>query len=145
MNSTDAPISKPLNAPRFLIIGAGSRGNAYARAVTTVTSGVIAAVAEPDKLKRNVLGCKYIWGPAGQSRDDQAFESWQTWLKWEKARRKSAASSSADSVQVKGVDGVFIVSTFILASLFAALMPVSAPLTRLMPQSSRLSHHSISM
>jgi len=49
--------------PRFLIIGAGSRGNAYAQAVHHSGLGIIAGVADPIISKRVALGAQYIWIP----------------------------------------------------------------------------------
>ncbi|KAL4954497.1 NAD binding Rossmann fold oxidoreductase, partial [Aspergillus filifer] len=77
-----------MKQPTFLIIGAGSRGTAYARAITTSTNGRIAAVAEPHEYKRKLLGETYIWGANKQSSEGQEFTSWQEWLRYEKGRRK---------------------------------------------------------
>src|SRR6266536_5786639 len=70
-----SPVAKP---PRFLIIGGGSRGNAYARSVTRTTGGVIAAVAEPQPFQRDEIGRKYSWGPQGRKSPGpgEAFASW---------------------------------------------------------------------
>jgi predicted dehydrogenase len=86
------PISvpPPLN---FLVIGAGSRGTAYARAINVATPGRVAAVAEPDVFKRQEFGRMFIWGPDGQPTYGQEFEGWEEWLAWETARRKAATSS----------------------------------------------------
>ncbi|MCJ1325493.1 hypothetical protein MMC10_002156 [Thelotrema lepadinum] len=90
--------------PRFLIIGAGSRGNAYAEAVTDLKTGIISSVADPIASKRQSLGKKHIWnGKAGQ--EDQEFDSWEQFLKYEVARRKR--ESSGERV-LPGVDGVFV-------------------------------------
>jgi predicted dehydrogenase len=45
---------------KLLIIGAGSRGNAYARAITTSPKASVYAVAEPDTYKRQIFGKRYI-------------------------------------------------------------------------------------
>ena len=67
--------------PRILIIGAGSRGTAYATAVNDLGLGVIAAVAEPDAYKRQQLGARFIWkdGPTA----GQAFEDWRDFVRWQ--------------------------------------------------------------
>lgn len=109
MNGVAAPPAKVPGAPRFLVIGAGSRGCAYARAVTTATAGVVAAVAEPDDFKRKHFGTRYIWGPDNEPREGQAFKSWQVWLEWETSRRKIACSVRAGPHMVSSVQGVFIV------------------------------------
>ena len=93
--------------PQFLVIGAGSRGYSYARAVTLATSGEIAAVAEPDDFKRRAFGKKYIWGNQ-LPRPGQEFVSWQDWLRWETARRTASSESLADGESRQHVTGVFI-------------------------------------
>jgi hypothetical protein len=92
------------NPPRLLIIGAGSRGNAYARATAESTNGITIAVAEPIAYKRKQLGEKYIWGKAGPA-EGQEFEDWRAFLKWELQRREKA--NRGEDVPV-GVDGAFI-------------------------------------
>ncbi|KAJ5582461.1 Oxidoreductase N-terminal [Penicillium sp. DV-2018c] len=96
---------------RFLVIGAGSRGNAYGRAVTTATPGIIHAVAEPHAFKRRDFGQKYIWGASGHPNEGQEFADWREWLDWELSRRKLAQSLDPNSSQTRippGVTGVFI-------------------------------------
>ncbi|CZT41893.1 related to dehydrogenases and related proteins [Rhynchosporium secalis] len=93
-----------LNPPRLLIIGAGSRGTAYARATGESTNGIVVAVAEPIAYKRKLLGDAYIWGKAGPS-EGQEFEDWKQFLTWEQERRIKAARG--EDVP-EGVDGVFI-------------------------------------
>ncbi|THX12810.1 streptomycin biosynthesis protein StrI [Aureobasidium pullulans] len=91
--------------PRILIVGAGSRGNAYARAVSESGQGIVAAVAEPIAFKRNLLGSKYIWGSKNSPSDGQEFEDWRAFLQWETNRRTDAAAGR----QVPpGIDGIFI-------------------------------------
>ena len=102
--SEHPPIGKENTCPRLLIIGAGARGNAYARAVTESTNGTIAAVAEPIAYKRETLWKKYI-------RDDneptqgQLFTGWEEFYEHECRRRESA---KAGQDVPPGVDGVFI-------------------------------------
>lgn len=98
-----APLAK--NAPRFLVIGAGSRGNSYARAVTNATNGVVHAVAEPDPFKRREYGRKYIWRD-GSPGEGQEFGDWEDWLQWETARRRKENEGGGDVP--RGVDGVFV-------------------------------------
>ena len=95
--------------PRLLIIGAGARGNAYARAVTESTTASIVAVAEPIQHKREALGRKYIWGTAGQPApgQGQSFDGWIEFAQYEQRRRKKQAVDGEGSVPL-GVDGVFI-------------------------------------
>lgn len=90
--------------PRLLVIGGGSRGNAYARAVKESTNGLIVAVAEPLELQRRQLGRKYIWGNAGP-KEGQEFCGWREYLDYE-LRRRRLAESGKDVPQ--GVDGIFV-------------------------------------
>lgn len=92
-------------APRFVVIGGGSRGSAYARAVVASTNGQIGAVAEINPFVRSEFGRKYIWGERKPA-DHEAFEDWKSWLEWEDARRKNP-SVVADPNYVP-VTGVFI-------------------------------------
>lgn len=91
--------------PRILIIGAGSRGNAYARAVRDSGLGIVAAVAEPILLKRRLLGSKYIWGEGNKPEPDQQFGDYRAWIHWETDRRKVAATGIN---ALPGIDGVFV-------------------------------------
>ncbi|KAH8592403.1 NAD binding Rossmann fold oxidoreductase-like protein [Bisporella sp. PMI_857] len=93
-----------INPPRLLIIGAGSRGNAYAHATETASNGIVVAVADPIVYKRRRLGERYIWGKTGPS-EGQEFEDWSHFVAYEQDRRSRAARG--DDVP-EGVDGVFI-------------------------------------
>ncbi|RHZ66864.1 Gfo/Idh/MocA family protein [Aspergillus thermomutatus] len=110
----DLPSTLPNPQPlRFLVIGAGSRGNAYARAVTTSTPALIHAVAEPHAFKRADLGRRYIWGEKGRPADGQEFSDWREWLDWEKRRRGRAQQQQQQQQHPshaggEGVDGVFV-------------------------------------
>ncbi|KAL5437325.1 hypothetical protein PMIN05_006275 [Paraphaeosphaeria minitans] len=76
------------NPPRILIVGAGSRGSAYARAALASTNSVVAAVAEPVAYKRAAFGQKYVWGGGGQAGAGQQFEGWREWRAYEEGRRE---------------------------------------------------------
>jgi len=89
--------------PRILIIGAGSRGNAYARAIKQSGLGVVAAVADPVAYKRKLLGSKYIWNDLAEPLPGQEFEGWQQFVTWEQQRR--AGQSGRNQLKI---DGVFI-------------------------------------
>ncbi|KAJ4169545.1 hypothetical protein NW754_016573 [Fusarium falciforme] len=91
--------------PRFLIIGAGSRGRNYAEAIDSVTNGVVAAVAEPLKFKRETLGRRHIWGD-GEPGEGQSFLDWRDFLKYEQDRRRRAAAGEENVPE--GVDGAFV-------------------------------------
>ncbi|KIX99681.1 uncharacterized protein Z520_04316 [Fonsecaea multimorphosa CBS 102226] len=94
--------------PQFLVIGAGSRGHAYARAVEASTSGTIAAVAEIDPFKRQEFGRRYIWGRDGQPKDSQSFGRWEEWVAWEKRRREDADKAGGPEPGYLPITGVFI-------------------------------------
>jgi len=89
--------------PHILIIGAGSRGDTYARAVKKSGLGVVAAVADPILYKRRLLGSKYIWSNETQPSPGQEFEGWQQYVVWEKQRRAGKLDSD-----MPAIDGVFI-------------------------------------
>lgn len=91
---------------RLLIIGAGSRGNAYAKAVTASTPAIIASVAEPIAFKRKALGKKYIWHSKPRQAD-QEFEDWKAFLHYETDRREKVKAGHAEKV-LPGLDGVFV-------------------------------------
>ena len=99
--------------PKFLVLGAGSRGHAYATAVTVATHGTIAAVAEPHDFKRNEFGRAFIWGKDGRAKDGQEFSGWKQYVEWE-LRRKSnyVPSRNTDGGDlndyVPSITGVFI-------------------------------------
>ena len=106
LNHLDAPTRPAFsdNPPRILIIGAGSRGNAYARATARSSNGIVVCVAEPIAYKREKLGEAYIWGRKSPV-DGQQFSGWKEFLRWELTRR----IRQADGEDVpEGVDAVFI-------------------------------------
>lgn len=90
--------------PRLVIIGAGNRGTVYAAAIQSSTNGILAAVVEPNDVKRRLLGRKYIWGKGAPS-EGQEFKDWPQFVAWELQRRKK--ESSGESVP-EGVDGVLV-------------------------------------
>lgn len=116
--SSDSATAKKGKTPRLLVIGAGSRGNSYARAVTNATSGVVHAVAEIDPFKRREFGRKYIWGAEGKPAPGQEFSHWRDWIEWEtscreqRQRQRQQQVDGDDDDDEKeggdGVDGVFV-------------------------------------
>lgn len=92
--------------PRLLIIGAGSRGNAYARAVVDSNLGQVVAIAEPIAFKRCLLGSKYIWPNQTTHAPEQEFENWADYIQYELQRRKDAAAGNPNVLP--GIDGVFV-------------------------------------
>ncbi|KAB8268390.1 hypothetical protein BDV30DRAFT_14961 [Aspergillus minisclerotigenes] len=110
LSSPSPPHAHSAKSLRFLVIGAGSRGNAYARAVTNATSGMIHAIAEPHPFKRQEFGRNYIWGDSGTPKDGQEFKDWRDWLRWEVKRRAQSSTTVTNGTNraTPGVDGVFI-------------------------------------
>ncbi|KAM7197671.1 NAD(P)-binding protein [Naviculisporaceae sp. PSN 640] len=92
--------------PRILIIGAGQRGWAYAKAVCSVTNGIIAAVAEPNDYKRTKFGYSFIWGKEPAAREGAAFHDWRDFVDYETQRRARVLSGSGDAPP--GVDAAFV-------------------------------------
>ena len=91
--------------PRFLVIGAGQRGTAYASAVEREDlPAIIAAVADPIRSKRSTFGKKYVWKD-GTPRADQDFDSWQQFLTYESSRREAEATGEK---VFAGVDGIIV-------------------------------------
>ncbi|KAK4449369.1 hypothetical protein QBC34DRAFT_448753 [Podospora aff. communis PSN243] len=94
------------NPPRVLIIGAGSRGRAYARAIRGSSNGVVVAVAEPDDYKRTEFGRNMIWGAEGQPAEGAVFRDWREFIVYEKHRR-GRIDAGEPSVPL-GVDAAFV-------------------------------------
>ncbi|KAK5990527.1 putative oxidoreductase YjhC [Cladobotryum mycophilum] len=99
------------NPPRFIIIGAGSRGLGYAKAIDRASNGVVAAVADPIKFKRDILGRNHIWRGGGGDGDDgpkegQSFPDWREFLGYELNRRQRVTAGERDVPE--GVDGAFV-------------------------------------
>ncbi|KAL3467956.1 hypothetical protein BJX64DRAFT_80784 [Aspergillus heterothallicus] len=93
---------------KFLVIGAGSRGNAYARAIITSPKACVYAVAEPDPYKRQIFGQRFIWGDEDKPKDKgQEFQGWRDWIAFEMNRRRSPPTTD-DHNAPEGVDGLFI-------------------------------------
>ncbi|KAH8691180.1 putative NAD binding Rossmann fold oxidoreductase [Talaromyces proteolyticus] len=116
-----AMLQKPKEL-KFLVIGAGSRGNAYSEPITETTSAQIYAVAEPLPYKRQLFGRKYIWGPDGSPQEGQEFVDWKAWLEWETDRRRRQAQGEPVP---DGVDGVFVCT---LDEMHVEIMVAIAPL-----------------
>ncbi|AEO65793.1 uncharacterized protein THITE_2113231 [Thermothielavioides terrestris NRRL 8126] len=108
--STTSPLTQAVDGvqepPRFLIIGAGSRGQTYARCVRSSTNGVVAAIAEPDDYKRNRFGETMIWGSQAPPPEGAAFRDWREFVAYE-ARRRARAEAGEKDVP-PGVDAVFV-------------------------------------
>ncbi|KAK5137536.1 hypothetical protein LTR08_008516 [Meristemomyces frigidus] len=114
----DGPTSKP----RFAIIGAGSRGNAYAAAIVRSGLGVVAAIVEPIEFKRQQLGVKYIWHATGRT-SSQEYSDYKAFVTSEHKRRKASNGSSPD--RDDAIDGVFVC---VPDSLHHAIVTALAPL-----------------
>ncbi|TQV99736.1 hypothetical protein V2A60_005181 [Cordyceps javanica] len=103
-------VDKPINnektesSPRFVIIGAGARGFAYASTIHKLTNGVVVAVAEPLKFSRENLGKKFIWKDGPE--EGQSFSGWSEYLDYEIARRKRVADGEKNVPL--GAEGAFV-------------------------------------
>jgi predicted dehydrogenase len=96
------PFSK--SPPRLVIVGAGSRGDAFGKAIKDHSNGIFVSVVEPIALKRKQFGRRYIWGKSSSS-EGQEFEDWKDFLTWETERRSKAALGQE---VIEGCDGIFI-------------------------------------
>ena len=107
----------------FLIIGAGSRGTAYATAISEnpTVNGYVSAIAEPVASKRRSFWQKYISGRKEQE-PGHVFETWQEFLGYELDRR--VRKRKGESV-LEGVDGVFVC---VLDEMHAEIITALAPL-----------------
>ena len=101
------PIRPPMsvNPPRILIIGAGSRGRAYARAIASSCNGIVTAVAEPDEYKRKHFGSTFIWAEH-EPADGACFDDWRGFISYETQRRERA--EAGDTSVPPGVDAAFV-------------------------------------
>lgn len=107
--------------PRIAIIGAGSRGDAYARATVESGLGIVTAVVEPIEFKRNLLGSKYIWRK-GQPASGQAFANLKDFIAFQHAK---SGDNAADPTSSNTVDGVFLcVRDDLHIQVVAALAPL---------------------
>ncbi|KAF2262791.1 streptomycin biosynthesis protein StrI [Lojkania enalia] len=95
--------------PRILVVGAGSRGTAYARSALSATNALVVAVAEPVAYKRAEFGRKFIWGEDRGPGAYQEFEGWREWVEFEEMRRKRVAAGEKGVELEEGrVDAVFV-------------------------------------
>jgi predicted dehydrogenase len=94
------PPAPAADAPRVLVIGAGSRGLAYALATEATGLARIAAVAEPRAAVRARLGARFVWGAGGRAGEGQEFAGWEEWVAWEEARRARAGSRIEDGIEI---------------------------------------------
>lgn len=109
---------------RVAIIGAGSRGNAYAAATIASGLGIVVAVVEPIDFKRNLLGSKYIWKGRKPS-TGEAFKDWRGFIESQRQRNADAAGSHASTSRPR-VDAVFVcVRDELHAEVVTALAPLN--------------------
>ncbi len=105
----------------FLIIGAGSRGNAYATALTQSVSNVqarIGAIAEPITSKRNAFEQRFV----REHETCQLFGTWQAYVEFEKGRqRREVQGERTDGA----IDGVFVCT---LDEMHVEIITALAPL-----------------
>lgn len=113
--------SRPLS---FLIIGAGSRGNAHATAISEnhAINAHVGAIAEPIASKRQSFWRKYISRRSTEPRRGDVFETWQEFLDYELDRRDRERKGEP---VLEGVDGVFVC---VLDEMHAEIITTLAPL-----------------
>lgn len=105
----------------FLIIGAGSRGNAYASALTqsaSNTQSCIGAIAEPIVSKRKAFERRYV-------REDEvcrSFDTWQSYVQFERDRQERESNGELTD---GAIDGVFVCT---LDEMHAEIITALAPL-----------------
>lgn len=97
--------------PRLLIIGAGSRGRAYARATRTSSNGIVSAVAEPDDYKRTEFARTLLGNPGATAAEvlpaeSTVFRDWREFIAYEEARRARVLAGDKDVPP--GVDAAFV-------------------------------------
>ncbi|KAK0754056.1 NAD(P)-binding protein [Schizothecium vesticola] len=96
--------------PRLLIIGAGSRGRAYARATRTSSNGIVCAVAEPDDYKRTEFVRTLLGNPGAAAEvlpaEGSVFKDWREFIVYEEARRARVLAGDKDVPP--GVDAAFV-------------------------------------
>ncbi len=107
--------------PRVVVIGAGSRGNAYSKAVCAEGLGTIVAVAEPNAFKRRAFGKKYIWDD--KPAPGQEFIGWKEYVLCENNKRATGADNQ-DAV-LPGADTAFIC---VLDEMHVEVIKALAPL-----------------
>ena len=116
-NTTNANTGTPMPArisktgPTFLVIGAGSRGHAYANAVTIATNGRVVAVCEPDEGKRRGFWERYIKPhrsnevvEAAGSEVPAEGECWSGWEEWIASYSAIGSEQSSGKGDRKGDD-----------------------------------------
>ncbi|RKU41674.1 hypothetical protein DL546_004762 [Coniochaeta pulveracea] len=92
------------NPVRVLVIGAGSRGCAYAEAIRGFPNAHVVAVAEPDAFKREQFSERYCI--ERERSEGVLFADWKEFIDYEKQRRLRAQTGSP-TVE-PGVDAVFV-------------------------------------
>ena len=108
----------------FLIIGAGSRGNAYASALTQCPSDVpicIAGIAEPVPSKRRAFVQKYARNRKRYP-ECHEYDTWQQYVSSEKDWQSRGFHEKASHV---AIDGVFVC---VLDEMHAEIITALAPL-----------------
>lgn len=91
---------------RYLVIGAGSRGNAYAEALQNSASNAsVAAIAEPNDFKRRIFGERFIWGD-GSPKAGQSFRGWQDFV--QETYHELHLEIKGKKREYPMIDGVFV-------------------------------------
>jgi predicted dehydrogenase len=97
-------LEESVNPVRVLVIGAGSRGCAYAEAILGFPNAHVVGVAEPDAFKRKQFAERYC--VVKKRSEGDSFADWKEFINYEKQRRLREQAGSADVEP--GVDAVFV-------------------------------------
>jgi predicted dehydrogenase len=118
------------NAPRIVVIGAGSQGHAYSAPITRLGFGTIAAVCDPIPSKRETFGRRYMWGlsqPARTPLAHEEFEDWKDFIEYEQTRRErvKVGELKEGDAEFQGIDTAFVC---VLDELHVHVIKALAPL-----------------
>ncbi|KAK5107806.1 hypothetical protein LTR62_000674 [Meristemomyces frigidus] len=122
--------------PRFLIIGAGSRGTAYAAAINRSGLGIVAAIAEPIDFKRDQFVSSFVADDLRTS-PFHSFKNWRDFLRYEEQRRRDETAGTSNAPLA--VDGVFVcVKDDMHAEVVTAFAPLQLHIMCEKPLATRL-------
>lgn len=110
MNGSDSALHQngqsKVTPLKFLVVGAGSRGTAYAEALQRSTlSTSVAAIAEPVEFKRRMFGEKFIWRNSSPN-PGQCFSDWREFV--QDAHHQKHLEANGKKRDHPAIDGVFV-------------------------------------
>lgn len=122
--------------PHFLIIGAGSRGHSYARALQDSGLGIVAGLAEPNVYKRTKFTLRFFPKGSPPPAFFQEFEGWKEYVTFEEQRRIDGAAGLPTPPKM---DGAFIcVQDHLHVEVASALGPLGLHMMCEKPLATRL-------